>query len=91
MSEGTIGLIVFAVLALICPLIAHFVVREARLAHVIAVVATVSLFQIGAYWHLGHLDPFWLVAVITTGAMAFAASVAVRHFVRKVTTHIWPS
>jgi len=84
MSEGTTGLLVFGALCLICPVITHSLLRHFAFATFISVVATVVLFQLAAYLHLGHLDAFWIIAVITSSGMSLIASLIVGALVRKM-------
>jgi len=47
------------------------VVKSYGVAVLGATVTTVATFQVVAYMQLGYLDPFFLVAVATSTAMAF--------------------
>jgi hypothetical protein len=69
MDEGTVGLIVFFTIAVISALMWHWLVPIYVLATVGATVTTVIAFQVAAYLHLGYLDPFFLIALVTSSVM----------------------
>ena len=77
MSEGAQGLVIFFGLALIGSLLWHWVLRSYGLAVFGATVTTVVLFQVAAYVKLGYLDPFFVVAMATSAAMALGISAIV--------------
>jgi hypothetical protein len=71
------GLILFFGIAIISATMWHrFVPRYAE-ASFGATVTTVVLFQIGAYFDLGYLDRFALIAVVTSSAIAFGISAVI--------------
>lgn len=84
MSEGAAGLLVFLAICVICSIAAHFLVRTFWLATVLTPIAAVPLFQLAAYLHIGFLDPFWPVAVVTTSFVSLVASVVIGAVIRKV-------
>ncbi len=49
-------------------------VRAAPLVAAIVATLTVALFQLGAFVAQGFLDPFWMIAVATSGVVAFVVS-----------------
>jgi len=77
MSEGTQGLVIFFGLTLASSLLWHWALRSYGVAVLAATVTTVVLFQVAAYVKLGYLDPFFLVAMATSAAMALAISAVV--------------
>jgi hypothetical protein len=83
-SEGAVGLVVLGVICCACSITAHLLVRSFWLAVVVTVVAAVSLFQLAAYLHIGFLDPFWPIALVTTSVISFMASVGIGVVVRRM-------
>jgi hypothetical protein len=69
MSEGTVGLIILTTIALGSALVWHWLVDYYVPAVIGATITTVTSFQLAAYFHLGYLDPFFLVAVLTSSIM----------------------
>jgi hypothetical protein len=70
MSEGTVGLVIFFIIAIGSALAWHWCVTIYSRAVIGATFTTVIVFQIAAYLHIGYLDSFFLIAVITTSVMA---------------------
>ena len=70
MSEGDQGLLVLAAVSVGSALLVHSFVRSYAKASGLAAVLAAVLFQVAAYIHLGYLDPFALVALVTGGAVA---------------------
>ena len=70
MSEGTAGLVILAAIAMASALLWHWLVPRYIAAVVGATITTATAFQFVAYLHLGYLDPFFLVAMITSSMMA---------------------
>ena len=70
MSEGTVGLIILTAIALGSALVWHWLVVFYRPAVIGATITTVIAFQVAAYFHLGYLDPFLLVAIVTSSIVA---------------------
>lgn len=70
MSEGTVGLAVFLIIAIGSALAWHWCVTTYVRSVIGATLTTVIVFQLAAYLQIGYLDPFFLIAVITTSVMA---------------------
>lgn len=77
MSEGTIGLIVLATISIASALVWHWLVRLNFLAVLGATVTTVFTFQAANYFHLGYLDPFFLIAMGISSIPAFVIALLV--------------
>ena len=60
----------------------HLLVRSFLLAIVLSTITAVVVFQVSAYIHVGYLDPFFPVAVITSSALCLIVSVVIGLFVR---------
>ena len=71
------GLIILTIIALASALIWHWLVTHYVTAVIGATITTVPAFQAAAYFHLGYLDPFFLVAMITSSMMAAVISLLV--------------
>jgi len=67
------GLAINVCFALLC----HAFFREYFLASAGAAVVTSLTWQSLNYWHLGHLDPFFPIALVTGGVVAFVLSLLV--------------
>ena len=83
MSEGSTGLLVFFAIAIVSAVLWHRVVEIFSVAVVGATITAVVAFQIAAYWHAGHVDPFVVVAVVTTAAMSLVISILIGLPIRK--------
>jgi hypothetical protein len=77
MSEGAQGLLVLLTVALISAAAWHWVLLSFPAATLLATATAVVLFQLVAYAHLGHLDPFFMVAVATSSVVCFVVSLFV--------------
>jgi hypothetical protein len=77
MDEGTQGVVVLVITALTAGMLAHAFIRRFLLACLVSTAIAPLLFQVFAYWHLGYLDKFALIALITTGICSLVISAAV--------------
>jgi len=77
MSEGTVGLIILTAIALGSVLVWHWLVAFYRPAVIGATITTAFVFQAAGCFHLGCLDPFFLVAALTSSLMAGAIAMLV--------------
>jgi glucan phosphoethanolaminetransferase (alkaline phosphatase superfamily) len=74
MDEGVIGITIFVAITVVFSLIAHWQLKSFWVAICSSVLLSVAVFQIANYVHLGYLDPFSIVAMVTSGLLAFAIS-----------------
>jgi hypothetical protein len=77
MSEGTIGLILLSAISIGSAFAWHWLVKFYFLAVLGATVTTVFAFQVANYLYLGYLDPFFLIAIVTTSIPAVAVALVV--------------
>ena len=77
MNEGTQGIIVLALTAVAVSVLMHTFIRRFLVACLASTVIATFLFQVFAYWKLGYLDPFFLVALITSGIFSLVISAIV--------------
>jgi len=71
MSEGAVGLGILTVIALLAAVVSHRVIQNYLLAAATAAgIATVT-FQLLVRLQLGYLDPFFPIALVGGGALAF--------------------
>jgi hypothetical protein len=77
MSEGAIGLIVLVSLSVVAAVVSHMLVRRYLLAAACGALVADILFQVAAFVHLGHLDPFILIAFVVAGGLAFGIALVV--------------
>ena len=71
------GLFVLILLAVVSGVLWHYLVRNYALAVVGATVSTVVVFQVIAFLQLGYLDPFFLIAAVTSGGLALVVTLLV--------------
>ena len=77
MSEGAAGFLVLIGISVSAALLAHWLIRRYVLASLCATVIASIGFQFAAYLHLGYLDPFFIIALATGAAVAFAVAALV--------------
>ncbi|HEX5371705.1 MAG TPA: hypothetical protein VFW84_03120 [Aquabacterium sp.] len=77
------AVIVFLLVALASALVWHRQCARRTLAVVGATVTTVLAFQALAYLHLGHVDPFFVIAMAVSSVPAALISLAVGLLMRK--------
>lgn len=68
------GIVVFLGIAVISATLWHRFVTGYASATIGATLTTVVLFQVAAYVHAGQLDKFFIIALVTTSAMALIIS-----------------
>jgi hypothetical protein len=69
-----VGLVIFFAIALASAVSWHTLLPHYRAASIGATVTTVVAFQVVNFVLLGYLDPFFLVAAVTTSAVALFVS-----------------
>ena len=74
MDEAALGITIFVAITVVFSLIAHWQLKSFLVAVCSSVLLSVAVFQIANYVHLGHLDPFFVVAMVTSGLLALAIS-----------------
>ena len=77
MDEGTQGIIIFSIITIISGVAWHLRVKNILFAVIGATITTAIAFQIANYLFIGYLDPFFMIAMFTTGAIAFIASLII--------------
>ena len=77
MDEGTQGIVVLVLTALAVSIVTHVFIRRFLLACLVSTLIAPLLFQVFAYWQLGYLDQFFLIALITTGICSLVISAVV--------------
>ena len=68
------GLIIFFAIAVPAALLWHALLPRYMPASIGATVTTVVVFQVAAFINLGYLNPFFLVAAVTTSVVALLVS-----------------
>ena len=68
------GLFVLILLAVVSGVLWHYLVPNYALAVVGATVSTIVVFQVIAFLQLGQLDPFLLIAAVTSGGLALVVA-----------------
>jgi hypothetical protein len=77
MNESTQGFLVLGTMSVLSAFGWHLIVKRFVLALIGATLTTVIFFQLANYIHLGYLDPFFIIAMFTSGLWAFVISVIV--------------
>jgi hypothetical protein len=77
MDEGALGIEMFIVISVLFSLIAHWKLKKVWIAICSSVFLSVAAFQVASYIHLGYLDKYYVVAVVTSSLLALAISGAV--------------
>lgn len=71
------GVLIFLGLAVLSAIGWHYLLKKYVVALLGATFTTTVLFQVANYLHLGYLDPFFIIAMISSGAVALAISALV--------------
>src|SRR5690242_5822729 len=74
LSESTQGVLFLAVAAVGSALLCHTLIRNDRRSSLIAAVLAATIFEAGAYLHLGYFDPMTVFAFVTCGFIAYVAA-----------------
>ncbi len=82
MTEAATGWFVLLFIATGSALAWHILLRSFLLATSLATITAVVLFQVAAYLHAGYLDPFFLIAVVTSSVICLFVAVGVGMLVR---------
>jgi hypothetical protein len=77
MSEADQGLLVLAVASVGSAILFHSFVRSYAKASGLAAVVAAIVFQVAASIHLGHIDPFALIGLVTGGLFALVVALVV--------------
>tara|TARA_R110002167_G_scaffold348745_2_gene560176 strand:- start:771 stop:1043 length:273 start_codon:yes stop_codon:yes gene_type:complete len=86
MSEGLQGIIILISISFLCSVISHWQLKNFKFAIGAATLVSISLFQLANYFHLGYLDPFIIIALITSSFFALIIAILVGcpfYFVRR--------
>lgn len=89
MNETTQGILILSVMIVISSLAWHELLNSYVVAIICSSVTAVVAFQIANYFHLGYIDPFFLIAIAVSGVIsAFASAIigVVYRVVRKKKT-----
>lgn len=63
-----------ALLAVVLTVVLRRVIRVSALLVLVTAMTTAGVFQLLAYLNLGYLDPFFLIALLTSSVLAGAVS-----------------
>ena len=77
MSEGTVGILVLVGISVSAGLVFHWFIRHYLVASCCAALVADAGFQFAAYLHFGYLDPFFIIAVVVGGGIAFAIAAVI--------------
>jgi len=71
------GLLVFLLIATVSAVAWHRLVPRYTLASFGAAFTSAAAFQLAAFFHLGYLDAFFLIAAVTSAVVAFIIALLV--------------
>ena len=77
MSDGAIGIILLLLITAIVSALVHRWIIRFWSGCLVATVISVIGFQLLAYAHAGHLDPFVLIAIPVSALLSFLVSILV--------------
>jgi hypothetical protein len=77
MSEGAAGIIILIAISVICAATVHIFLHRYFRASLVSAVLSTAIFQFIAYLYIGYLDPFWPIAILVGGAMAYAIALII--------------
>ena len=77
MDEGTVGIFVLVGISIGAALLFHWLIRSYIIASFGAAIVADIVFQVAAYLHIGYLDPFFVIALVTGGGIALGIAIVV--------------
>lgn len=77
MNEGTAGIFVLIIISIIVSIATHAKIKKFFHAIIISVIIGCIVFQVAAYIHVGYLEPFLIIAVITSSLIVAIISALV--------------
>jgi phosphatidylserine synthase len=77
MDEGALGFLIFIAISISFSLVAHWRMKAFWAASILSAVFVVIIFQVLSYIQLGYLDPFLPIAIVVSGLIAIAISIAI--------------
>ncbi|MDO6568165.1 hypothetical protein Q4561_13920 [Alteromonas sp. 1_MG-2023] len=83
MDDGIFGITVLATIATICAIVSHLLIKKFVIAVLVSGLLGALFFQFAAYFHLGHLDPFYLFAAFVSFLISCAVSSIIGLFLIK--------
>lgn len=77
MGESHQGIVIFIIILLVFSVSINLMLNKIFLVAMLTSLCTSITFQYISYLHLGHLDPFYIIALITTCAISFFFSLII--------------
>ena len=77
MTDGSTGLFVLLLISGVSALVWHYFVRAYAIAVIGATASTVVLFQVAVFVQLGYIDPFFLIAAVTSSGVAVVIALVI--------------
>jgi hypothetical protein len=87
-DEGTVGILVFAALAVSVSFVWHRHIRSFGAAVLVSGPVAAILFQVVAALHIGYVDPFFVIALLTTTMIGWLVSCIVGYTLRRARTMV---
>jgi len=82
MDESTQGILILIVISILSASVWHSFINK-KTAHIGAVITSAILFQIANYIYVGYIDPFFVIAIIFSSAIALVVSFVVKAIIVK--------
>ena len=77
MNESLQGIIIFISIAIVSAILWHTFLKRISIAIFLSAITAAVAFQVCNYILLGYLDPFFIIALVTTFAIAFIISLII--------------
>ena len=77
MDRGIVGILALCVMSVLAALVYHLRVQNYLVASALSAITVSVLFQIIGYLVVGYLDPFFIVATIGGGVVAWIIALVV--------------
>lgn len=84
MSEGSVGLLVLAVLVVGNGIVAHRLIKNFWLASLLAAFDAAVMFQVAAFAYAGSLDPFFIIAFVVSFVFGLLGAFAIGFVMRRL-------
>lgn len=79
-----VGLFILGIIAVASAVAWHLLLNDYILAALGATASSVIVFQLVAYIYTGYLDPFFIIAMVTTGIASFVIALIVGVFMKRL-------
>jgi hypothetical protein len=77
MNGAATGIVVLGAINIFCSVLSHMVQKKYWLAVAAATIFSVVLFQVVSFLQQGYIDPFVVIAIITTSLISAAGAIVI--------------